>query len=325
MTTQNIFDMADTWNAGGTTFTAIKMNVTDTASAAGSLLMDLQIGGTSRFSVVKDGGAGAAGAKLVIGTGTPQFALRGRGTDAFSSASPYFQTTTPDKPTAFDIMPNGTIGSGSQAAWMDILLNDISAPGSSDYSALYLGIQSDKCIVGSHISNTGPYTAFLPLLLGGSNITFQAGGYGPVSVAQFAFLNASGLQVGPSGTVFSWLTSSELRTKSSYVLGWTASATDAYGANDTGLARVSAGIVEINNGTVGTLRDLQLRSLGAGGAVSGSTFLNLAAGTTAAAPLRFVEGVAPTSPVDGDMWREDNTNTGLKIRINGVTKTITVL
>lgn len=33
---------------------------------------------------------------------------------------------------------------------------------------------------------------------------------------------------------------------------------------------------------------------------------------------------APGSPNDGDVWRQDNTNTGLKIRINGVTKTINV-
>jgi hypothetical protein len=52
-----IYDLADTWNAAGTTFTAIKMNVTDTASAAGSLLMDLQVGGVSRFSVAKTGGS----------------------------------------------------------------------------------------------------------------------------------------------------------------------------------------------------------------------------------------------------------------------------
>lgn len=31
-----------------------------------------------------------------------------------------------------------------------------------------------------------------------------------------------------------------------------------------------------------------------------------------------------SSTQDGDVWREDNTNTGLKIRINGVTKTISV-
>jgi hypothetical protein len=51
----NIYDMVDVWNASGTTFTAIKMNVTDTASAAGSLLMDLQVGGSSLFTVNKSG------------------------------------------------------------------------------------------------------------------------------------------------------------------------------------------------------------------------------------------------------------------------------
>jgi hypothetical protein len=52
----NIYDMSDTWNASGTTFTAIKMDVTDTDSAADSLLMDLQVGGASKFSVTKDAG-----------------------------------------------------------------------------------------------------------------------------------------------------------------------------------------------------------------------------------------------------------------------------
>jgi len=50
-----IYNMVDTWNAGATTFTAIKMNVTDTASAAASLLMDLQVGGASKFKVQKNG------------------------------------------------------------------------------------------------------------------------------------------------------------------------------------------------------------------------------------------------------------------------------
>jgi hypothetical protein len=50
-----IYDLADTWNNAGTTFTAIKMNVTDTASNAASLLMDLQVGGSSRFNIGKSG------------------------------------------------------------------------------------------------------------------------------------------------------------------------------------------------------------------------------------------------------------------------------
>jgi hypothetical protein len=50
-----IYALVDTWNASGTTFTAIKMNVTDTASAAGSLLLDLQVGGVSQSNIDKTG------------------------------------------------------------------------------------------------------------------------------------------------------------------------------------------------------------------------------------------------------------------------------
>lgn len=52
--------------------------------------------------------------------------------------------------------------------------------------------------------------------------------------------------------------------------------------------------------------------------------LHVAASTTARAAMNLTQGVAPTSPNDGDIWREDNTNTGLKIRVNGVTKTFTL-
>ena len=52
-----INNITDTWNSSGVTFTGIKFNVTSDVSAAGSLLMDLQIGGVSKFSVAKDGRA----------------------------------------------------------------------------------------------------------------------------------------------------------------------------------------------------------------------------------------------------------------------------
>jgi hypothetical protein len=48
-------DVATTWNNGAATFTGIKANVTDTASAAVSKLMDLQVGGVSKFSVGANG------------------------------------------------------------------------------------------------------------------------------------------------------------------------------------------------------------------------------------------------------------------------------
>ena len=74
MATTDIFNMTDTWT-GGTTQTAIKMNVTDTSSAADSMLIDLIVGGSRMFGVRKDGvlmtnavlpvaGSGAAGAAV---------------------------------------------------------------------------------------------------------------------------------------------------------------------------------------------------------------------------------------------------------------------
>lgn len=50
----NIYDMTDSWT-DGSTYTAVKMNVTDTSSNAASLLMDFQVGGTQKFAVKKDG------------------------------------------------------------------------------------------------------------------------------------------------------------------------------------------------------------------------------------------------------------------------------
>jgi len=61
--------------------------------------------------------------------------------------------------------------------------------------------------------------------------------------------------------------------------------------------------------------------LGLGGIIGVSgTFLSLPASTTALAHFRALDGVAPSSPVNGDVWFEGDT---MKRRIGGVTKTLT--
>ena len=56
VTTSNpIFNLTQTWNAGGVTFTGWKLNVTDTASATASTLMQLQVGGSDRLKLTKNG------------------------------------------------------------------------------------------------------------------------------------------------------------------------------------------------------------------------------------------------------------------------------
>ncbi len=75
----DIFNLTDTWNNGATAFSAIKMAVTDTASDAASKLIDLQVGGASKFSVSKDGSivvaGGAISRPLVSGSGGTNFSI----------------------------------------------------------------------------------------------------------------------------------------------------------------------------------------------------------------------------------------------------------
>ena len=47
--------ITQTWNNSSVAFTGIRENITDSASAAGSYLLDLQVGGTSQFTVSKNG------------------------------------------------------------------------------------------------------------------------------------------------------------------------------------------------------------------------------------------------------------------------------
>lgn len=56
--------IAQTWNSGGVTFTAAKVNITDTASASASKLLDLQVASTSKFFVAKSGNASVGGTAL---------------------------------------------------------------------------------------------------------------------------------------------------------------------------------------------------------------------------------------------------------------------
>jgi hypothetical protein len=50
-----VLNLTQTWNNAAVTFTGLKFNVTDTASLTSSLLIDLQRGGTSQFSVSTNG------------------------------------------------------------------------------------------------------------------------------------------------------------------------------------------------------------------------------------------------------------------------------
>jgi hypothetical protein len=67
-TSAPLIDATQTWNAAGTPFTGVRLNVTNTASSAASKILDLQVNGSSAFFVRTDGA-------MVTPTGLGPFAF----------------------------------------------------------------------------------------------------------------------------------------------------------------------------------------------------------------------------------------------------------
>lgn len=75
--TTPVLSLAQTWNDAGTTFTGLRLNITNSASAAASLLMDLQVGGVSQVKISEGGGITALGGLTVAGQGDVGFTNTG--------------------------------------------------------------------------------------------------------------------------------------------------------------------------------------------------------------------------------------------------------
>lgn len=107
-TAVQVIDSTVTWNAA-VTFTGWKLNVTSTSSNAGSLLLDLQVGGTSQFSVGKAGVVTLVDAATIVG-GTSTGTKIGTGTTqkfGFWNATPVVQPASANQAA----LTNSTTGS----------------------------------------------------------------------------------------------------------------------------------------------------------------------------------------------------------------------
>ena len=108
MATTPIYDLTDTWDVTANTFTGIKLNATDTASNAASLLMDLQVGSASKFQVTK---AGRLAAGSGYAYGLPQFYDSTFGTQAgFQIATTGACAIYGSGNAAFALENNATVG-----------------------------------------------------------------------------------------------------------------------------------------------------------------------------------------------------------------------
>lgn len=278
MTTQNIYDMVDVWNNAGVAFAGIKMNVTDTASLAASLLIDLQVGGVTKFKVDKvgtitaEGGITARGQFLSSPQGTLNLAsqnaliLMGTTSDLYlyRDAGDTFAQRRTVNPQTFNIYNT----------WTD----------ASNYERGKLQWAGNGFTIGTEAAGTGiaRNMTIRPgglLFLGGSNtLTWQYSGTAMLAVTD------NTVDIGQSGAN---------RPRNLYLAGF---------------GIIGAGLQVSGN-------------LGVGIATVPSALMQIANASTTRSQIRFSTGVAPTTPVDGDMWFD---GTNLKLQVAGVTKTFTL-
>lgn len=99
-----VIDAAQTWNNAAVTFTGLKLNVTSTASASNSRLLDIQLGGASTFQVLASSSISAAyvrvlaGGQNLVGLGSlnaniPHVAIQSSGAYGWSISSDAFSGT----------------------------------------------------------------------------------------------------------------------------------------------------------------------------------------------------------------------------------------
>jgi len=260
-----IIDMAQTWNNGAVAFTALKANVTDTASAAGSLLMDLQVGGVSQFSVSKTGAIRVTEGSYPATTNLFGTSTNGIGT--YSNIVTIVANNTQAawvSGTSLSVLPtmsyswanNGVAGADltlfRDAANTLAQRNGVNAQAfnlyntytdASNYERGFMRFVSNVLQIGAEAAGTGT----------GRNISISPGGAGTqiVSVAMTGF-QAFDLRYGGTpfinfqkyagGGTTGWVTNA-----SDIHYRWTPSGT-ALAEGDVGIKRDAAGVLKITNG-----------------------------------------------------------------------------
>jgi hypothetical protein len=369
ITTDAPLTLSATLNAGGVTFQGLLVDWTSTASAAASMPVNAKVGGSSIFSVRKDGLV--TGVTLQMGeTSARSWGIVTR--DALTTFPvPAIYPTTSNTVIAVDIMPNGSPSNNGTngVAWLDICDADIRT-GSPAVTALRLGNRKATAVeVGSRNFN-GATLLPLWLTMGGTTYgtlattgqwTFDAAASSNTASTQLRNTYSSGANVGAfsaltpnlnsGGSFISYFTlgvaettrntsffsfryQSSGSTSNTFEIGFwgvvsllnvRADGLVSFGgvnsASFPALKRSSA-ILQARLADDSAYAVMEMLGLGVGGASATSTFIKVAAGTTAKSQVNLAASTAPTSPNDGDVWFD---GTDVKIRVAGATKTFTLV
>jgi hypothetical protein len=277
-----LIDLAGTFNTTGQP-TAIRLNIIDTASNAASMLMDLQVGGSSKFKVSKEGsvvlGNGTEAAPSIMTTAgvANQIGIRGTaqgliftsyGNDFATFGSPY------DGSALF-------MSSGAAIGWSytsdpegqpDLkLYRDAAGTLAQRNSANAQAFRLYKTFTDANNHERGVFQ------WSGNQLQIGAEAAGTGSNRDINIFARGAIVIGSDGSngVLSFKHNGqihmELNSSSQFYMSrdmtfkWGDSDVNIYGTIDTGLRRSAAGVLEVNNGTLGQYRDLAIRGLTSSG------------------------------------------------------------
>ena len=207
----SLVDLSATWNTTGTP-SAIKLNVTDTASNTASNLMDLQVGGASRLNVRKDGmlffGAFAAisgdpTGKIMIrpGSGSGAAFCGALGFHASGSGTIGFAPTSPDGSPDTILARDGAAGILAQRNGLTPqafrVYNSTDATPATNYDRGVFDFKTTTNTLRIGTENGGTYTTARP-------IDFVTGGVVRMSIsASVPAITIGGLNVISTGGMVS--------------------------------------------------------------------------------------------------------------------------
>lgn len=263
------------WNSATTTFTGLKLNVTDTASAADSNLLDLQVDGVSQFRIVpNDPGSVGGGSSLGIlsrrlniqnyygstfisnGSGASNGLKIGQNTSGF------LDITASDVGVNFSLA-NGATKLTTDAADIFAQRNGTNAQtyrlyntytNASNYQRTSINDDSTGLIINQEYAGTGAVrTNLLDLQVGGTSkaqINSAGGGEFSSSVRGYNLYATLGSAQNYAGVFGSG--GGRLIAASGGLIGFTNSATSVTASVDVGIARDSAGVVKVTDGSTGT-------------------------------------------------------------------------
>jgi len=225
------------WNNAATTFTGLKLNVTNTASAAGSNLLDLQVGGSNKFTVD------------VSGQATFNTAIFSGG--GVEKATNFFFGAGNDVRLYRDAAATLAQRNGTNAQTFRLYNTYTDA---SNFERTSLTRDSSGLVIDAQKGGTGvDPTNLLDLQLdGASKLKFDKFGinYGVASaITTYIGLGSS---YGATSGFRLYGDTTTLRFASNHIVGWTANPTESFTTLDTALARDSAGVVKVTDGSTGT-------------------------------------------------------------------------